>query len=106
MVFYTPFSEPRPTRLCEETRLFAWESMHGKYGDEARRYHAVSVDHIPGFSSFPRLSKCNICMRRNRQKRHVSIAESGRFAVRQTLGSAIDHVVPAFYKGAPVFSHV
>lgn len=106
MVFYTPFSEPRPIRLCEDTRQYAWESMHGKYGDEARRYNYVPVDHIPGFSELSDVDKYNICIEEIAKNAPIRICRSERICGSATLGSAIDHVVPAFYKGAPVFRSV
>ena len=48
MMFYTVSSEERPVRLKEEIRAWAWESMHGKYGDEAMKAFAVKMDDIPG----------------------------------------------------------
>ena len=49
VTFYTPCATPRPVRLSEETRLFAWESLHGKYGDQAMKTPYVLLDGIEGF---------------------------------------------------------
>jgi pyruvate-formate lyase len=106
MVFYTPFSEPRPVRLCEETRMFAWESMHGKYGDEARSNPAVSLDHIPGFSELTDTKKYNIAIVEIAKNAPLRLCEAEKVCGSATLGSAINHVVPAFYKGSPVFGSV
>ena len=35
MEFFCGTGFKRPVRLCEETRKFAHESLHGKYGEEA-----------------------------------------------------------------------
>ena len=52
MEFYTVSKEKRPVRLCEETRQFAWDSLHGRYGDESQQTPAVLMDDIPGFESY------------------------------------------------------
>jgi len=106
MVFYTPFCEPRPIRLCEETRRFAWESLQGKYGDEARTYNAVSLDHIPGFSELSEVEKYNIAIAEIAKNAPVRICKEEKVCGSATLGGAIDHVVPAFYQGRPVFRSV
>lgn len=57
MEFYTASTEKRPVRLCEETRRFAWESLHGRYGDEAMRTPCVTLDDIEGFTELTPLEK-------------------------------------------------
>lgn len=106
MEFYTPFCEPRPVRLCEETRLFAWESLHGKYGDEARVYNAVSLDHIPGFLELSEVEQYNIAIEEIAKNAPIRLYKAEKVCGAATLGSAIDHVVPAFYQGKPVFRSV
>ena len=49
MIFYTVSERPRPIRLREATRQFAWDSLQGRYGDEAMEYYAVSMEEEPGF---------------------------------------------------------
>ena len=44
MVFATASAVPRPVRLKESTREWAFASLHGKYGDEALRNACVHLD--------------------------------------------------------------
>ena len=37
----------RPVRLSEATRRFAWDSLHGKYGDDTMKIMSVEVDAAP-----------------------------------------------------------
>lgn len=43
MIFYTAADEERPIRLSEATRLFAYESMNGKYGDDAMKIQRLPL---------------------------------------------------------------
>jgi hypothetical protein len=49
VVFPTAASVPRPVRLPESTRRFAWESLNAKYGREAEANPGVHLDDVPGF---------------------------------------------------------
>ncbi len=50
----------RPVRLSEETRDFAYRSLHGEYGRDVRSHYAATLDHIPDFEALPPLEKYNI----------------------------------------------
>ena len=51
MEFYTAGRHPRPVRLPESIRQWAWDSLHGKYGDEAAACPSVALDDIPNIHS-------------------------------------------------------
>ena len=51
MIFPTAAKIARPINLSEQTREWAWVSLHGKYGDEAMSNYSVSLDDIIGFES-------------------------------------------------------
>ena len=96
MVFGTTFGGGRPVRLSEETRRFAAESLSGKYGDEAMRTPWVSLDDIAGFEDMEEYDKY--------APLRVTACEYVCGAA--TLGAAMEHVVPAFRGGKPVFTSV
>ena len=51
MIFPTAAKTARPINLSEQTREWAWISLHGKYGDEAMSNYSVSLDDIIYFES-------------------------------------------------------
>ena len=55
MGFYTTYKEPRPIRLSETTRTFAYDSLHFKYGQDTWKNWAVSLDLIPDFGQLSEL---------------------------------------------------
>ena len=69
MDFYTGNTDKRPIRLSEATRQFAWESMHFRYGQEAMRNPAVSLDEVPGWEEMSRLERYDA----DRQRRFPGI---------------------------------
>jgi hypothetical protein len=46
MEFYAQNGNKRPIRLSEQTRCFAYDSMHRKYGLDTLKVMAVSLDDI------------------------------------------------------------
>lgn len=109
MEFYTVSSQKRPVRLSEETRRFAWASLHGKYGDQAMESPAVCMDDVPGFSAMTPLEQYDAAVIKIAQEAPVRICPEERVSGSATLGKAIEHVIPATYHGAPFcgsISHV
>ena len=104
--FYTPQGFTRPARLPEETRKFAFESLDHKYGLDTRKTDAVVLDDVPGFEALGPYEKYDLAVRKIAQEAPVRICEGERISGAATLGAAIRHVVPAMYKGAPVYSSV
>ena len=49
MIFQTASKNPRPIRLKESTRKWAFESLHGIYGDNAMEKQCINLDHIENF---------------------------------------------------------
>ena len=93
----------RPHRLSERTRAFALESLHGKYGDEAMLTPHVDMDDVPGFSAWEDYDKYDAMIRRIAERAPLRITEQEYFCGAATLGSAMDHFVPAYYGGKEVF---
>ena len=64
MIFPTASLEPRPIRLSDAIRDWAWRSMHGEFGDDALSHMAVSLDDIEDFEQLSDIDKQDIGIRR------------------------------------------
>ena len=106
MIFHTAYKGGRPVRLSEETRAFAEESLRGKYGDETLKTPFVTMDEVAGFGEREDYDKYDEMIRRIAERAPVRVTEREKICGAATLGAAIDHLVPAFYAGKPVFSGV
>lgn len=106
MTFSTAASTPRPIRLQEATREWAYTSMQGKYGDEAMRHLDLSLDHIEGFEVLSELDQYNRAIREIAERAPIRICEAERICGAATLGRAIWHDVPVTYQGERVFRSV
>ncbi len=110
MIFYTLSPTPRPIRLCEATRVFAYDSLeHHRYGLEAMTTPAVTLDHIESFEQMSLLDKEAAIIREISEKAPVRLICGERICGSATLGLAMDHVMPATYGGSavlPSLSHV
>lgn len=107
MEFYTAYREPRPVRLCEATRQFAYQSLElHQYGQEAMQTPAVTMDHIKGFEVLSPLEKERLILREIAEKAPVSLNYGERLCGGARLGLAISHVMPATYGGQVVFPSV
>lgn len=99
MEFFTYNYEKRPVRLKEETRQFAYDSLNHKYGKDTRKTPAVSLDTMPGIEEMSRIQKYDIAISEICKNAPIRIADGEMLSGSATLGNAIDHVVPATYKG-------
>ncbi|MFA5561042.1 MAG: pyruvate formate lyase family protein [Eubacteriales bacterium] len=99
MTFDTAYQEPRPVRLSERTRQFAYDSLHFTYGKDTARTCAVSLDHIPEFEQLSALDKYNAAIFEIVTKAPLRLCEGELLSGAATLGAAIDHMVPATYGG-------
>lgn len=90
---------PRPVRLCEETRRFAAESLGHKYGLETKNTPGVTLDDIDGFESLTPCQKYDAAIRKIAETAPVRVCDGELISGSATLGAAISHLVPAFYKG-------
>ena len=103
MNFYAPNGYPRPVRLCEATRRFAFESLHRRYGRETLGTGFVELDGEPGLEDMTDLEKYDISVRRIAERAPVRICEGERISGAATLGYAVWHRVPSAYKGTELF---
>ncbi len=106
MEFFTSASEKRPVRLSEATRQFAWDSLHGKYGDEAERNFAVEMDFLPEFETMSGLDRYDAAIRAIAQRAPLRICPAERVCGAATLGLAIGHRVPVTFRGKDLLAGV
>ena len=106
MEFYSAIPDARPVRLKEELRAWAWESMHGKYGDEAMKAWAVAVDDIPGIKEMNPLRQQDLMLKRIAERAPIRICEQELVSGAATLGLGIRHRIPATLNGKEVFRSV
>ena len=104
--FFTVSNRPRPVRLCEETRQFAYDSLDHVYGLDTAKTHAIALDDIEGFENMSPTAKYNAAIRAIAEKAPVRICKNEKISGAATLGMAISHLVPVTYRGEQVFYSV
>lgn len=80
IVFPTAYGPGRPVRLSEDTRRFAYDSLHHRYGQDTLRTPHVCMDEVAGIGEMNRLELYDAAIRR--------IAEEARSASATGSGSA------------------
>lgn len=105
MKFHTASDTARPIRLSKEIRRWADESMHGKYGTEAKQTPYVEMTDSD-FESLSDEDKYDRMIMEIARRAPLRVCGQELVSGSATLGAAIDHVVPAFYKGGKVFFSV
>lgn len=103
MIFPTAALHPRPVRLSEQTRSWAWRSMHGEFGDEAMSHMAVSLDHLSDFHLLPEIDRYDLAVRMIAEHAPLRICPEELLCGAATLGNGIIHYGPAEYHGKPAF---
>ncbi len=104
--FYTVSGYKRPERLKEETRRFAYDSLHCRYGLQTDRTPAVSLDDVRDYDNLTPTGKHDLAIRRIAQNAPVRICEGEMISGAATLGLAIKHRIPATRNGEPVFESI
>ncbi len=94
----------RPARLSEKTRLFAYESLNHKYGQETWNTFAVSMDDYENFNQLTQLQKYDAVIEKIATIAPLRICEGEKISGAATLGKAITHNVPATFEGNDIFS--
>jgi Pyruvate-formate lyase len=102
MEFYTAFSEKRPVRLSDATRRFAWESLHGCYGDNAMKTPYVAMDEVDGLPEMSPQQLYNAAVLKIAREAPIRICEHESVSGAATLGLAMQHLVPACINGRPI----
>lgn len=93
----------RPVRLNEETRRFAYESLHYKYGKLTEQTPGVSMDDCEGFAQLTELQKYDAVIEQIARKAPIRVCDGEKISGAATLGIAIHHNIPATFQGTPVF---
>lgn len=101
--FDSAMADGRPIRLCELTRRFAAESLHGKYGDEAMQTMFVSLDDLADFDAMDDYERYNAGLLRIVQEAPIRITKEERICGAATLGAAIMAKFPAARGGEALF---
>ncbi len=99
MIFPTACSTPRPVRLSEATRAFAWDSLHHKYGLEARKTPHVDMSGVAGYRQMNMLEKYDACIAEIAARAPVRIVPGERVSGSASLGDAISYQVPGWADG-------
>ena len=107
MQFDTLSKEARPVRLSEQTRAFAYESLYEfRYGLDTERCAGVEMDETKGFGAMPPLARYDAAVAKIAAEAPVRICAGEKISGAATLGGALKHCVPAYFRGEPVFPGV
>ncbi len=107
MTFYTASSNPRPVRLPDSTRQFAYTYLEQHAGgQQAMQHPSVTLDHVEGFSSLTPLEQYDIAIREIAEKAPISFVHGEHISGCASLGLAISHLVPATVEGQPLHSSI
>lgn len=106
MKFYTANGLERPVRFSDSTRFFAYESLNHKYGLDTRKTDSVILDDIENFDKLTELERYDAAIAKIASDAPIRICDGEKISGAATLGRAIDHTVPASYKGNYICSSV
>lgn len=104
-MFYSAYGK-RPVHLSKETRRFADESMHHRYGLDTRRTMEVVLDDVEGFESMSPLQRHDAAIARIAATAPVRVCPGEKISGAATLGRAIGEEIPATYHGNILFSGI
>lgn len=102
--FYTCSDTKRPIRLTEATREFAYRSLHGEYGRDARAHNAATLDHIPDFEARTPLEQYDLAITELVTQSRCRTVPGEKLVGSADFGMAMFHRVPVTYREQPVFS--
>ena len=106
MEFFAVGKRKRPVRLCEQTRQFAWDSLHQVYGTDTMRVCAVAMDDVADFNARPALERYDMAIGRIAARAPLRICEGERLSGAATLGMAANHRVPATREGKALWGSI
>lgn len=111
IAFYTPSATPRPVRLSEETRRFADESLHGKYGDQALACPVIALDDPThpdrltreAFESLSDIGRQDAAIAALTSYAPIRLCPEERICGAATCGAAIGAHIPVIFEGELIF---
>lgn len=103
MEFFTVNSQPRPITLSEETRRFAWESLHFKYGLDTAKTPHVNLTVTPEMTP---MDCYDAGIRLIAEEAPIRICDGEKISGAATLGDAINHKLPFYSDGEYLFASV
>ncbi len=107
MTFYTASKNPRPIRLPETTRQFAYESLEEhRWGLDTMATPAIPLDDIAGIADMTLLARQDVAIHEIAAKAPIRLCPDERIAGAATLGLGISHVIPATLGGQPLHSSI
>lgn len=105
MKFLTASKTARPIRLNNKTRAWAMKSMQGAYGDEALKTPYVEIDY-QGFENLRPIKQYDYAINLIAKTAPIRVCEEELVSGSATLGNAIYHEIPAYYKGKAIYTSV
>ncbi len=96
----------RPVRSSEQTRQFAYDSLNHKYGKMTRETPCVSLDDCADFESLDWVQRYDAAIEKIVRCAPIRICEGEKVSGAATLGNAINHVVPATFRGENICSSI
>ena len=105
MKFFSTVGE-RPVISSLETRKFAYDSMNHKYALDTKKTMAVSMDEVDDFQQMSNLTQQDLAIEKIAKEAPIRICENEKVSGAATLGLAIDHCLPAFFHGEPLYFDV
>lgn len=102
--FPTASREPRPVRLPEATRRFAFESLRARWGRETEAAPFLEAEGaIPGFAEMDALDRHDAAVRLVAGRAPLRIVPGERLSGAATLGDAMEHWLPVRFRGERLF---
>ena len=98
MKFFAATGE-RPVFSSAETRKFAYDSLHHRYGLDTKKQMALSMDDVPNFLEKTALEQYDLIIEKIARDAPIRICENEKISGAATLGRAIEHTLPATYSG-------
>ena len=105
VTFNTASNVKRPKRLNNAIRAWAYESLMGKYGSEAKRTPYIEIT-SENFNELNDIDKYDYSINEIAKNAPIRVCDEELVSGSATLGGAIFHEVPAKYNGKAVFSSV
>ncbi len=106
MVFYSAFPGSRPVRTSENTRKFAWDSLHAVYGLQTCDTPALAADSVGDFEQMSAYDKYDAMIALIAEQAPLRLCPGELLCGSATLGNAVFHVIPVTYGGKNVMGSV